>query len=692
MLDYENLLNSQQYSVVKMGDGPCLVLAGAGSGKTRTIVHRVAYLLEKGIDPSHILLVTFTNKAAKEMQHRVAALLGKDKQVTWSGTFHHIAFRILKQYAALLGYQNNFSILDSEDAKDLMKVCLKLEGVDRKSKRFPSAKVLQGIISYARNAEMTIEDVLELKHPNWSVFADDIARIATEYKKRKMAANAMDFDDLLTNLLLLLLQSQPVREKLSKQFEYILVDEYQDTNKIQANIIDVLASHHKNILVVGDDAQSIYSFRAADIDNILQFEHRFPDAKIFKLETNYRSTPNILDVANTVIAQNTSQFEKNLQSVGEYFTKPEVQAFADKIEEAEFVADRILELRDEGVPINHMAVLFRASHLSQVLEVELTKRDIPYDYRGGVRFFERSHIKDILAYLRIFHNKDDAIAWSRVLNMQVGIGPASAQKIIDALQGSAAIGAWFDGEDLGRLGSKLSSRGQVGWNDFLQIFEIMEAVYKKYGDIEKVTPSDLIDALLDSKYTEYLESEYDNYRDRMKDIEQLSDFAAVQTDLGKFLGEASMQESFQGAVTDKTHVDDEGKLVMSTIHQAKGLEWEAVFILGVAQGDFPNERALREDKGLEEERRLFYVAITRARKYLHMTYPLVGSFRSVLGGPSMFLQEIDKDLIEEIGAFGAETVFSDPSDDVDDIEYVPEGEIFDYERNKRSFLKSLDEL
>ncbi len=421
MINWSEQLNKEQLEVVTNGDGPCLVLAGAGSGKTRAITYRVAYLLEKGVDPKNILLVTFTNKAAREMVERVKdlasqttpspdanqdpPLLGKEGTILpWSGTYHHIGYRILKQYATLLGFKNNFSVLDSQDSLDLIKTCLKVEGIDRKEKRFPSPKVIQSIMSYARNAETTIEDVLELKHPNFLDIAETIRRIAEDYRKRKKEANVMDFDDLLVYWYLLLLKSENVRNKYAEQFQYVLVDEYQDTNKIQASIINLLASKHRNLLVVGDDAQSIYSFRAADIQNILDFESRYKDAKIFKLETNYRSTPNILNVANEVIANNLNQYEKSLKSILDEFTKPEVHAFADQSEEAIFIVNRIEELMNEDVEPKKIAVLFRAAYHSQALEMELVKKGIDYDYRGGVRFFERAHIKDVLSYLKILNN------------------------------------------------------------------------------------------------------------------------------------------------------------------------------------------------------------------------------------------------------------------------------------------------
>lgn len=675
MINFEKELNKEQLEVVLKGDGACLVLAGAGSGKTRTITYRVAHLLEKGISPENILLVTFTNRAAREMTERVQRLVGASKPLPWSGTFHHIAYRILRKYAPLIGYQNNFTVLDSEDSGDVLKLCLKQEGIDRTQKRFPAPKVIQSIISYARNAQCTIESVLTERHAQWLQFADIFSRISEEYARRKREANAMDFDDLLVNLYLLLLKNESVRKKFAEQFEYVLVDEYQDTNKIQASIIRQFASVHKNILVVGDDAQSIYSFRAADIQNILSFEKEYPGAQIFRLEQNYRSTPNILDVANEVIAGNTDQYEKQLTSTISPFAKPELHAFVDGFEEASFIAQRIIELESEGVPLSEIAVLFRATHHSQALEVELTKRSIPYDYRGGLRFFERSHIKDVLAYLRIYGNAADAIAWSRVLNMQVGIGPATAINIIQYIQ---------SGNGIETVGATLGARAQMGWNDFVQIFDVL----KKSDE----TPAGLISAILDSRYVEYLKLQHENYDERINDIEQLVVFAEKQPDLSRFLAEASMQESYATTGAREAAHETE-KVVLSTIHQAKGLEWEAVFVMHLVSGQFPNERALRERSGLEEERRLLYVAVTRAKKYLHFTYPLTSSYTSVLLGPSMFLDEIKYDLLSRYGGgSGGGAVFNDPSDDVDDITYVPEDDPFESHPRKHSFLKSIDDL
>jgi DNA helicase-2/ATP-dependent DNA helicase PcrA len=661
MIDYRAELNDEQYRVVTQGDGPCLVLAGAGSGKTRTVTYRVAYLLEQGVGRDEILLVTFTNKAAKEMTHRIKTLLGDDRGLTWAGTFHHIAFRLLRAYAPLIGYERNFSILDQADSVDLLKMCLKQEGISRTEKRFPSAKVIKSIISYARNAEMMISDVLDQKHEQWIEYAEVIGRVADTYAKKKREANVMDFDDLLTNLHVLLLKESGVRERYATQFRYVLVDEYQDTNNIQSSLIRLLSSHHKNLLVVGDDAQSIYSFRAANIQNILDFDQQYRGAKTFRLETNYRSTPEILTVANDVISNNADQLEKTLKSNKPAYAKPEVHACTDGREEAEYIAERMLELRDEGVELQEMAVLFRAAFHSQALEVELTKRGIPYDYRGGVRFFERSHIKDVLAFLKIKNNPSDAIAWSRVLNMQTGIGAVTASKIYEHIQDNLTKGQ----EMFAGVHGSLGARARMGWNDFGSIWDQLASE----GD----SPNVLIRTILETKYQDYLQAEHPDYRERMQDIEQFAVFAERYTELTTFIAEVIMQESFTQAQAKAAELQDEERVVLSTIHQAKGLEWDAVFVINLANGQFPNERASRTRKGLEEERRLFYVAVTRAKQYLHLSYPMVGSFRSVLSGPSRFIEELRRDLLEHYTSgsvdAGNDTFFLDPSDDVDDISY-----------------------
>lgn len=639
-IDYNKELNREQYEVVTKADGPCLVLAGAGSGKTRTIVYRVAYLIEKGVNPGNILLLTFTNKAAKEMLQRVALLLkGQAIKGLWGGTFHHIANLILRKYATLIGYQPNFTILDEEDSICLIKICLKELKIDTKTRRYPTPSVIKSLISYAKNSASNFVDVVEIKHPRWLEIIDDIKKIAKLYEQRKKNHGLMDFDDLLTNLLILLKTKNKVTEALGQKFQYILVDEYQDTNKIQAEIIRELAWAHKNILVVGDDAQSIYSFRAAEIKNILDFPKIFAKTKIFHLETNYRSTPEILGLANDIIEKNSHQYPKNLKSIKKTYLKPTLVALSSSEQEAEFIREIILQLRDEGTPLEKIAVLFRATHHSQALEFELTRSDIPYDYRGGLRFFERAHIKDIIAFLKVIANVRDEISWRRLLNMQLGIGEATSQKIVISLIKAADIKAALREAEQTILNEKAAQ-------GFFELKKIFTAALKT----EKLLPKELIKEIIKSAYRNYLELNYQNFQERLDDLEQLAIFAERYENLNSFLAEITMQENFAAARIrpEQTSEGREERVILSTIHQAKGLEWEAVFIINLIDGGLPNPRALNENGGREEERRLFYVAVTRAQKKLYLTYPLTSNLNSLyLNSPSEFIGEISQDLYEE---------------------------------------------
>jgi len=686
MINFSEQLNAEQLKVVEHGDGPCLVLAGAGSGKTRAITYRVAYLLEQGVDPKSILLVTFTNKAADEMKSRVQQLTGSAHTLPWSGTFHHIGYRILRQYAPLLGYQNNFSVLDNEDSNALIKLCIKQVKPDTKGKRFPSAKVLNSIISFTRNAEITLEEVIDLRHPQWLSLAPDIKEIAKLYEHRKKLANAMDFDDLLVNLLILL-NNEKVVNKFAQQFRYVLVDEYQDTNKIQASIIKRFASVHKNILVVGDDAQSIYSFRAADISNILNFEKEYPGAEVFKLETNYRSSQEILDVANSVIENNNSQYPKKLKTIRNKEPLPVLQPSVDQETEAIFIVREIEKLLGAATEPAEISVLFRAAFHSQMLEMQLVKANIAYDYRGGVRFFERAHVKDILSYLRIFSNPADAAAWLRVLLHEEGIGPAAAEKIIEQVSQVDQVNQVRQVQQVRQVGEDvLGEKARVGWNNFIRIWRTMLDA----PDAKKLVPAILIESLIQSPYREYLEAEYVDSSERLADIKQLAVFAQKYESLEEFLAEATLQESFS-MVADNPSLkgDKKNKIVLSTIHQAKGLEWKAVFIINLAKGGFPSDRALSEENGLEEERRLFYVAVTRAKEKLWLTYPLAGGFHgNFLSGPSMFLDEVNPGLLDDHSFLSTNaTVLNDPDSD---IEYIPEAKPFTIRPG--SLLKDIEDL
>lgn len=645
-ISYDRDLNAEQLDAVTHGDGPCLVLAGAGSGKTRTIVYRVAHLLDAGVLPQQILLLTFTNKAANQMLSRVEQLLGRSPHGLWGGTFHHIANRILRRYAAVIGYQSNFTILDEEDSQDLLKLCIKDVGVATTEQRFPAPRVLKSIISLSRNSQREIRDVLGDKHPKFMRVANEVEAVAARYDERKRAANSMDFDDLLLNLLRVLEQPGP-HHALAHQFQHVLVDEYQDTNRIQAAIVARFASVHGNVFVVGDDAQSIYSFRAADVGNILQFSKAFPGATIFRIETNYRSTPQILKVANAAIAENESQYKKTLRPIHVRGVRPQLIQSRSMEEEAQWVAQQILRLRDNGEPLQEIAVLFRATHLSQFLEMELVKRDIPYDYRGGIRFFERAHVKDVLAFLKVLTNPKDEAAWLRVLRMQEGIGDVGALEVIARIsnlspQGGSASGGESGIWNIDRASAPMTlpSRLERGWRSFLEMAKPL---------IPAAEPATLIRAIAKGAYRDHLESEYPNWEERLDDLEQLALFAEKYTDSAEFLADTSLQELF-GAERLGANASEQERIVLSTIHQAKGLEWRAVFIIGLTAAAIPNRRALLEEGGVEEERRLFYVAITRAKEQLALTYALSGGVESsYLHAPSPFLSEIPSELLESVG-------------------------------------------
>lgn len=633
-IDYENELNQEQFDVVSQGGGHALVLAGAGSGKTRTITYRVAWLLEHGVAPGNILLLTFTNKAAREMIERIEGLLGVYPEGLWAGTFHSIANRLLRKYAGKVGFEPNFSILDQEDARELVKWCVKELKIDTKGRRFPSASVLHSLISFMRNKGCDLETAIELKHPKFLPILAEIDEVETLYRRQKANQNAMDFDDLLLIFLDLLKSHPDVQESLSSTFEYVLVDEFQDTNVIQAEIVQRLSSAHRNLLVVGDDAQSIYSFRAAEIRNILNFPNQYPDTKTFRLTQNYRSTPQILDVANAVIANNIDQFPKELQATCSPHEQPCLVPAASASQEAQYIAEQVLDLHDKGVELKNIAVLFRAAFHSQSLEFELMKRDIPYDYRGGMKFFERAHIKDAVAHLRLIHNIKDGMAWMRVLKIHPGIGIVTAGKIAQLAGQCAEL---KDAQSLAVPGGK---KAQLGWEGFLRVLrDLLQA---------RPFPAAYIRMLAaNNDYQAYLENEYPNFRERLDDIEQFALFAEQFDEIGPFLEAVSLTDEY-GAVRGRDEVEED-RLILSTIHQAKGLEWDAVFVMHLAEGSFPSARALDEDQGLEEERRLFYVATTRARRKLFLTYPVTAGYEHVeIKQPSMFIDEIPQGQYETV--------------------------------------------
>jgi DNA helicase-2/ATP-dependent DNA helicase PcrA len=640
-VDYARELNEEQKAVVFAPEGPTLVVAGAGSGKTRTLVYRVSRLLEDGADPASLMLLTFTNRAAREMKRRVEGLAGADLARMTAGTFHAVGARLLRPYAGLLGYQPNFSILDSEDARDLLESSTSDLGIPVTERRFPKGDLLQAVVSFCVNTERPLDDVLASDYPHFLPLTDAIRSVAARYRERKIAANGMDYDDLLLNWRRLLVEHADVRKALAHRFGHVLVDEYQDVNRLQADLVDLLVaeSPSKNVLVVGDDAQSIYSFRGADFEALLTFPDRYPGAAVFRLETNYRSTPEILRLADASISHNTRRFEKTLRPVRPPGVPVAVVGTADVAQQAEFVAQRVLELRDEGIPLPEISVLYRAHHQALELQLELTRRGIPYEVRSGVRFFEQQHVKDVLAHLRLLVNPRDETSFKRTLKLLPKVGERTAATLWAAVSESPDPVAGFLRLDLGRA----PAGARAGLARFA---DAMTALRRpSYAS----SPAEAIRYVVEEGgYAELARSKFTNWQARLDDLEALAQFAMPYDGVEGFLSEVTLFGEPTGEETLAGENDDE-RLVLSSVHQAKGLEWRAVFVIGLVEDRFPNVRASKTAGGLEEERRLFHVAATRARDELTLVHPLASFDRFgivVVTEPSRFLRELPEDLYQ----------------------------------------------
>jgi DNA helicase-2/ATP-dependent DNA helicase PcrA len=636
-LDYEKELNKEQHAVVMHSGGPMLVLAGAGTGKTRTATYRVARLMETGAGPEDILLLTFTNKAAKEMMRRVEGLIGRNIHGLSGGTFHHIGNMILRRHCLLIGFREGFSILDREDSKDLFDICL--AEIKRREAIIPKGAVLCEIYSLSQNREIPVEELIPLRFPHFSNVSEEIAQTIGRYEKKKRDLNLMDFDDLLTNWKRLLLEHGNIREYYSSKFLHVLVDEYQDTNTLQAEIVDLLADTNRNLMVVGDDAQSIYSFRGADFENILKFPERYPDVAIFNLTTNYRSTPEILHLANRSILHNVRQFHKELHAVKGPGDPPFLVSLRDIFQQADFVSQKILDMNADGRTLNEIVVLYRSHYQSMELQMELQRRDIPFEVRSGLKFFEQAHIKDILSFLRVVTNPYDELSWKRIVKLIPGIGNITAEKLWDALSKSESP---LDAiRETGRLVPK---KATDGFSLFLDLLTILR---NGGQDNMPLQPSAAIDRILRHGYEDYLYSHYPNAEERIEDIEQMTRFALKYTSLETFVSELSLQSVSGGEAGEG---DEEREcVILSTVHQAKGLEWSTVFVIGLNDGRFPSQRSLKTDDE-EEERRLFYVAVTRAKDELYLCYPITSEEWHGLGflRPSRFIRELPENVYEEI--------------------------------------------
>ena len=597
-------LNPAQYQAATCVDGPVLVIAGAGSGKTRTLVYRVAHLLEHGIRPENILLLTFTRKSAQEMLHRASLLIDETCRRVLGGTFHAVANLLLRRHSHLLGYTPNFTILDQADSEgiiNLIKSSLNLSGA---GKRFPSKHVILNILSRAANKNLGVEEILETQFLHLAEYGEDILRIDSHYRKFKVEHVLMDYDDLLLNWRRILTESPQTRQELADRFQYLLVDEYQDTNPIQADIVRLMAQPRNNVMVVGDDSQSIYSFRGADFRNIMDFPKIFPGTRIIRLEENYRSTQNILTVTNTIIELAKEKYTKTLYSKIEGGDKPTIYGAKNEGDQARYIIEKLLARHREGVPFRDMAVLFRSGFHAFKLELELASHRIIFEKRGGQKLTESAHTKDVLAYLRLVTNPQDMLSWNRILLHVDKVGPRTAQAIVERIKLSADPVT-----ELSLFPSGKSYQAQLA--DLVALFVRLTA-----PDKQPVTHFDAVW----SYYKPIFERIYhDDYPRRSRDLDQLREILAGYADLQQFLDDTALDPP-EPSTDDPLSEESNDRLVLSTIHSAKGLEWDTVFVIHLTEGKFPPSQAFAPEQ-LEEERRLFYVAATRARRRLFFTYP-----------------------------------------------------------------------
>ncbi|MBG7608423.1 MAG: ATP-dependent helicase [Verrucomicrobia bacterium] len=646
---YEKELNPEQFGAVTSPPGKSLVIAGAGSGKTRTLTYRVSWLLDQGEKARNILLLTFTNKAAREMVERVRSLVPGDVSDLWAGTFHSICNRILRRHSDEIGFTKSFSILDRDDQKSLMSGVVASCNIDTKQRRFPKSDVLISMFSLMVNTGVDLEEVLRARYPYFDDWAEELEKVRAGYVKKKRDTNSLDFDDMLCLTVDLFKEHPKVLKIYQKRFSHILVDEYQDTNSVQSELIDLLSGEANSLMAVGDDSQSIYSWRGAEVDHILNFRERYPDSVVHTIETNYRSVPEILDLSNAAISANKMRFEKSLRSSrAEVGAKPALVALEDPATQASFVAQRMLELRDEeGIELQEMAVLYRAHFQSLDIQMELTRRGIPFGITSGLRFFEQAHIKDVAAFLRFVTNRKDEVSFKRMVQMMPGCGPGTSEKLWQKWLSEPASGNPEPPDKWSAIFIEYSvpKKAAKHWEQFCYTMDELNP-----GGVF-VSPSEMIFSVLEGIYDDYLKDSFENYESRRADIEQLIQYGGTFEDVLEFLAQLSLMSTTDGEPTgDKAELDDD-KVTLSSIHQAKGLEWKVVFLIWLVDGQFPNGRILEADDeaAFEEERRLFYVALTRAKDELYLTYPMLNpkSYTGdVLCRPSRFLDDFPKEMVE----------------------------------------------
>lgn len=631
-IDYENELNQAQLEAVLHKDGPLLIIAGAGSGKTRTLTYKVARLIEDGVSPENILLLTFTRRAAREMISRAENILGAGLGKITGGTFHSFANMILRRYARFADLKNNFTVIDRSDAEDVVNH-IRGKIIDKKEKRFPKKSTILDIYSKTINKDIPLDAIVKKEYKQFEHCTEKLIEIANAYNNYKKERSMLDYDDFLLYLKALLMSNEEVRKQISLKYKYVLIDEYQDTNSIQAQIVRLIASEHNNVTAVGDDSQSIYSFRGANFKNILEFPNLYEGCKIVTLEQNYRSSQNILDFANKILEQAKEKYSKELFSTIQSSEKPAIICCENTHAEGEFVVQRILEFcNEDGLSLDDIAVLSRSASLMFDVETQLVKQKIPYRKIGGLKFTETAHVKDITAYLRIILNPYDEISLNRILLLQKGIGVSTINKLLPVLtiQGSKATA------DM--LPVKPSQRADLG-----NLLTLLSEARNQIADPKVVTEKVL------AYYEPILMEHYDDASKRLKDFDHILYLSSKYLNLEDFLSDmaleppdSSITDTEEGAVMDEC-------LTLSTIHGAKGTEYKAVFVIGAVDGRFPSMYSFNSLEELDEELRLFYVAVTRAKTYLYVSYPIDMFDRAtgmVLSKPSRFTENISPEILE----------------------------------------------
>lgn len=613
----EGLDDEQRAAVLDEG-GNSIIIAGPGSGKTKVITHKIAYLISKGIPAERILLVTFTKAAANEMIHRAQQVSKSPLNGMLAGTFHHVCNYLLRKHANVLKMDSNFSILDEEDSKTILKHAI-LEYVE-KNEKFPSPSVVLNLFSLAANTKRDVENVIESDFQYLYIFSDKLCKIKQRYEELKIEQSALDYDDLLTYANKLL-DVKSVRERESSNYLWVLVDEFQDTNKVQYEIIKKLSSVHGNLVVVGDDAQSIYSFRGARYENILEMAKE-ENVKLYKIQTNYRSSPQIVDLINAMIPNNI--FEKNLKPVKPDFKRPVVVSTWDSIEEAEFVSKKINEFVNDGISPSEIAVLYRNHSQSMDLQLELSKSRIPFKVRSGVRFTDSKHVKDVLAFLRVLVNPKDTLSWMRIFQLFYGIGRKSIEKILadEEFKNNALEFV----KHLSKFGEK---------------YEKIEEIFKSISG--KNEPSEILDRIFEGFYSDYIALNFEDRTERQMDIKRVIEIAGRYESISDFLSDLAITEEID---INRKEGEREESVTLTTVHRAKGLEWDVVFVISVNPGDFPSAFAISEGK-IDEEERVFYVAITRAKRYLFISRQMTGS-RSPYYGNRIEINGSVYDFVEKI--------------------------------------------